>query len=77
MKIFFFRGEDCNGLEMRNISRLFEERQWNIHDWHIVHSLRCELIYKLYPKQQMRNSAFYVFDYSFAATWFGEISILS
>jgi len=76
MKTLFFRGENCNGLEMRNIARLFEDRQWNIRDCHIVHSVYCELIYKLFPQQQMRNSAFCVFDSSFAATWFGEIYIL-
>jgi len=38
--------------------------------------VHCELIYKLYPQQQMHNSAFYVFYYSFGATCFEEISIL-
>ena len=61
---------------MGNIARLFEDIQWNIHDCHIVHSVHCELIYTLYPQQKMRNSAFYVFDYSFIATCLEEISIL-
>jgi len=42
----------------------------------VVHSVYCDLIYKLYQHQQMHNSIYYVFYYSFSHTSFGVIAIL-